>query len=434
MINKYYFNHMKKLGLTIVLILSTFPLLFSQVDSTLNSINLPYRDYVNMVLKNNLEYMAEKYNLDIAEAKIEAARIFQNPTISIDWAGNDEEKPLRGYSLSTEISKTFELGQKRKARINLAKSENAISQALLTDYLQNLQANATLNYLEALKQQYLFEVMRNSYQMMKRLSDADSLRLSLGSIKAIDATQSKIEAGVLLNDLFQFDADRKNSFLNLSTATSTYHADTLFFPVGKFENYERDFKLSKLVMTALNNRPDLLASESNVTYNQNAFTLTRKERITDIDLTVGTSNAYLNEDGFSPTSTEIFAGIEVPLKFSNFNKGELRIAQYQVAQARLSHQQIEIKIQNEVVQAYNQYIAMRQQAGNFNQGLLEQSEKVLKGKVFSYSRGETSLLEVLNAQRTYNDLQIAYFETLYNCYAALVELERAAAFWDIEIK
>jgi cobalt-zinc-cadmium efflux system outer membrane protein len=431
--NKKYFKGMIKFGLSIIFILSISQPLFSQTDSLISHINLSYKDYLKMVISGNLEYIAEKYNMNIADAKIESAKVFQNPYMSFDWSGNNEDKSINGYSFSTEISKTFELGQKRKARINLAKSESTLTNALLTDYLQHLQADATLDYLTALKQNYLFEVMLNSYQTMKKLSDADSIRLSLGSIKAIDATQSKIEAGVLLNDLFQIEADRKNSFLNLSTKTSTYHLDTMFFPVGKFDKYERHFVVNELLITALNNRADLLAAKSNITYNQNFLTLTKKERITDIDFKVGTSNTYLNNSVFSPAATEIYAGIVIPLKFSNFNKGEIKIAKFQIEQAELLYKQVEIKIQNEVMQAYNQYMSLCKQVENYNQGLLEQSKMVLSGKIYSYSRGETSLLEVLNAQRTYNDLQTSYYETLYNCYVALVELERAAGIWDIEL-
>ena len=58
---------------------------------------------------------------------------------------------------------------------------------------------------------------------------------------------------------------------------------------------------------------------------------------------------------------------------------------------------------------------------------------ILEKKIYSYKRGETSILEVLNAQRTYNDIQANFNETLYNCAVALVELERACGIWDIEI-
>jgi outer membrane protein TolC len=58
---------------------------------------------------------------------------------------------------------------------------------------------------------------------------------------------------------------------------------------------------------------------------------------------------------------------------------------------------------------------------------------VLNGKIYSYQRGETSLLEVLNAQRTFNEIQSAYYEALFNRAAALVNLEKSAGIWDINL-
>jgi len=69
--------------------------------------------------------------------------------------------------------------------------------------------------------------------------------------------------------------------------------------------------------------------------------------------------------------------------------------------------------------------------GPYARGMLEGAQNVRKGKIYSYDRGETSLLEVLNAQRTFNDIQQNYYETLFNRAVALVELEKAAGIWDI---
>ena len=133
-------------------------------------------------------------------------------------------------------------------------------------------------------------------------------------------------------------------------------------------------------------------------------------------------------------ATEIYAGISIPLPFSNFNKGEIKVAQYQIEQAELEYKQTELSIQNEVVAAYNSYNSLCKQVENFNKGLLEQAKTVLNGKIYSYNRGESSLLEVLNAQRTYNDLQISYYETLFSCYNALINLEKVCGFWDITLE
>ena len=59
---------------------------------------------------------------------------------------------------------------------------------------------------------------------------------------------------------------------------------------------------------------------------------------------------------------------------------------------------------------------------------------MVKGKIYSYDRGETSLLEVLNAQRTYDEVRTLYIETLYNSAASLVELETSAGIWDIAVE
>jgi len=432
--NKIQYNSKGISLMTFILInLSSVSLLFSQVDTSFNRTYLPYKDYMKMVIEGNLDYISEKYNVKIADAKIEAVKVFQNPSFAIDWSGDKEENSINGYSMSGEISKTFELGQKRKTRIDLAKSESQLSLALLNDFFRNLQADATLSYLYAIKQNYLFNVKLNSYNTMKELSIADSIRLTLGSIMVIDASQSKIEAGMLYNDLMQIDADRKSSFLNLSVQTSSFHNDTIYFPIGKLQKPLKFFVLSEMLTTALNNRADLIAAKNLITVNEKNLSFIRKERNPDIDFNIGTSNTYLNTGFPTPASTVIYSGIAIPLKFSNFNKGEIKIAQYQIEQSEFQYKQIEIKIQNEVIQAYNQYLSLFKQVENYDQGLLEQAAIVLKGKIYSYSRGETSLLEVLNAQRTYNDLQIAYYETLYNCYAALIELERTVGIWDIEL-
>lgn len=44
---------------------------------------------------------------------------------------------------------------------------------------------------------------------------------------------------------------------------------------------------------------------------------------------------------------------------------------------------------------------------------------------------ESSILEVLNAQRTYNDVRKDYYQALADNATALIELERKTGIWDI---
>jgi len=68
----------------------------------------------------------------------------------------------------------------------------------------------------------------------------------------------------------------------------------------------------------------------------------------------------------------------------------------------------------------------------YNSGLLRDAERVLEAKLYSYQRGDIPLLEVLEAQRTVNDVYLAYFDALADHAHSLVALEQAAGIWDIQ--
>jgi len=422
---------MKKLYIVISVLVLKLQIISAQTDIPFNHYDVNYKDYINLVRTNNLRYAAEKINISISEAAIEAAKIFQDPYFSIDLIQDMEGGSRIDNGFSSELTKTLDLGGERKARIDLTQSEKELTSALLADYFRNLQADATLFYLEGMKHKQLYMVSYDSYQTMKKLYEADSIRLRLGSIMQIDAIQSKLEAGILLNDLTHSMAEWKNSLTDISMMTGTTKKDTLYLPSSHLHNVKREFLLDSLIITALNNRADLQAAMFNKVVSQKALRLTKKERNTDVDLKIGYAGFYM-ADVVSPKAAALTAGIAIPLKFSSLNKGEITMAELKVQQAEELFKHAELQIRSEITQAWETYQNYCRQVQNFNDGLLENAENVRKGKIYSYQRGETSLLEVLNAQRTYNDIQTTYYETLYNQAAALIELEKAAGIWDID--
>jgi cobalt-zinc-cadmium efflux system outer membrane protein len=165
---------------------------------------------------------------------------------------------------------------------------------------------------------------------------------------------------------------------------------------------------------------------------QNNLRLAKANRMIDIGITVGGnySSEVRNEIAPAPAFKGVTAGISIPLKFSNANKGELRAAQLAVTQNEMQYQSVELQIASEVTQAYFKYQIACRQIEQFNAGLMYEAKMILEKKMYSYERGETDILELLNAQRTYNDVQMNYNETLYNCATALVELQRACGSWE----
>ena len=422
---------MKKIIIfSLVLLSISIQYIHAQVDTTINKQQLTLDQFLYLVSQNNLEYAAEKYNVNISEAAIELAKVFPNPYISFDWNEFRTGQSRTGYGFIPELGTSLELGGKRKARVDLADSQKELTQALLDDYFRNLRAEAAIIYLEAMQQDQLYKVKNNLYQTMRKLSEADSIRLFLGNIMETNAIQSKLEAGMLLNELLQKEADRRNSFSHLNLMAGMTNKDTLLYPVDTLHKVKRHFDLNNLILVAEQNRADLEAARYDKIVSSKATTLAKKERIMDLDLKIYNENEFAVPD-IGVYAWTINAGIAIPLQFSNHYKGDLKMAQFAEQQSEKRFSFVQLNIRIEITEAYQNYIFAEKQVENFQINLLNQSEKVLKGKIYSYQRGETSLLEVLNAQRTSNEIQTTYIETLFNYYGALVELEKTAGIWDI---
>ena len=408
-------------------------LCFGQVDTTFMKNRIGFSEYLSLVGKQNLSYTAEKFNVNIVEASIEMAKVFPDPAIYFGLFDNGDERMKMGYGASSALGYTIELGRKRRARIDFAKSQTELSRALLQNYFRNLRADATIGYLSAIKQKLFMEVLISSHTSMKGLARADSMRFKLGSFTEIDARQSKLEAGSMLNSLYREEGNWKATLLQLGMMLGLQKMDTLYLPAGDFSKFDRDFDLDALMIEAQNNRADLQAALRNKEVSQDALRLAKANRMIDLGLSFGASNTsyVINKIAPTPSFSAISAGITVPLKFSNKYMGQIKASEFSILQADVLYKQIELQIQTEVSTAFYNYQAAKKQVQQFNMGLLNEAKQVFEGKVYSYQRGETSLLEVLNAQRTYNETQLNYHQALYDYAAGLVELERATGIWDI---
>ena len=155
-----------------------------------------------------------------------------------------------------------------------------------------------------------------------------------------------------------------------------------------------------------------------ITYRE--YKLTRAERRPDIGVSVSYER---NWNGFLPPSRSATAGVSDPLTFSNINKGAVKAAKFRIAQSEIMERDMELQIQAEITQAWFNYEAEKKKIAQYKAGVLEDSQKVLDGMVYKYKRGETSILDVLVAQRTYNEVQQEYLETMKGYAASLVAIK-----------
>ncbi|MCD8029879.1 MAG: TolC family protein [Bacteroides sp.] len=378
-----------------------------------------YKEYIKAVEEGNLGYIAEKFNIPIAQAEVWAAGELPDPELEFEAADD-------AYSL--QLGYTLELGGKRYARRRLARSLAGQEQLAVTLYFQELRVEATDAFLEAILQKEILRFKRSSYAYMLQLSQSDSIRHRLGEITENDARQSRLEAASLLNEVYQQEAEYQAALVVLNQYMGKT-TEVLYEPQGDPGQTGLEYSLQDLLLIARDNRVELMMAMKNSEIAMNQLKLVKAERRLDLGIFVGYERAW---GGLRPTRDALKGGVAIPLKFSNLNKGAVRASRFEAEKSKVEYQDTELQLQAEVTQAYFYYLAMEKQLAQFRAGLLGDTRKLLDGVVYTYKRGETDILEVLITQRTYNEMQEQYLGTLKGYASSLIELQRVCGIWTLD--
>lgn len=412
------------------------PLLILLVSTSLRAQTLSLQTFLDQVKEHNIGYLAEKYNVDIAEANLQAARVFPDPELSLSYSNNQDPTLQMGQSYEGELSYAFSLGGLRKARIGVSQAEKALAEASLADYFQRLKAEASMAWYQALKQQRTADILKSSYEQTAQLAQSDSIRFALGEGTETDALQSQLEARMQYNDYLEAEAEYKNALVQLSLLMGKEQAsapqEILSVEEPKSRRNEEAAltahpELGPLLQEAETNRSDLLMAMHSHTLSEKNLRLVKASRAMELGLSLGMAHNTIvrNEIAPAPRHNSFTVGMSIPLKFSSRNKGEIHAAQAAIEQSEAELAAVRQQIRTEVVQAYNSYLAAQQVADSYTSQTLKNASTVLENKTYAYQQGEANLLEVLDAQRTYNEVAISYEEARCNVELAKVELERA---------
>ncbi|MPM61757.1 hypothetical protein SDC9_108617 [bioreactor metagenome] len=116
----------------------------------------------------------------------------------------------------------------------------------------------------------------------------------------------------------------------------------------------------------------------------------------------------------------------------NRNKGGISAAQSELKQSELRYIAAQNQVRNELIQAFNNFNHTTKKLNLFKAGLVKSAKDALDQKRGEYYRGEIHLIEVLDAQRSYDEILASFYSAIYDKSQALVALESAAGVWDIE--
>ena len=387
---------------------------------------LNFTQYMQRVMQNNITYKTAQLEVQAAQQDLVAAGKYSDPVLSAGYSNNSDWGIMMGQSASVELSKTLSLG-KRAARKQVAQHTLEAAQASLADYTQQLYANAADAFADALLARDLANIGREAWQHMQSLYESDSLRASSGDISPLDVLQSRLEATLALQDYRSKMAHYRNALSTLDLYMGSPVPGTLGVE-GELRSPVQQYPLQLLLDSAAQWRQDLVAAHHMADAAQSEVHSVRRERMPDIDLSLGAeySTRVRNEEAPAPEFIGYSLGLAIPLPVSTLNRGEVRASQIRAQQAEMETEYLRATIQMEVLQAFNNYETARQQVADYDSHLLEEARQVLEGKIFAYRHGETSLLEVITAQHTYNEIQQAYATALHDSMAAWIALRRSA--------
>ena len=395
--------------------------------------SLIYKAFIDSVMNNNQAYCAEKLNVPISEALYKASKAIQNPSLSATYGNNSDWNKQMGQSVELELSQPITFGV-IAARKQVAKNEAKIASTNLEDYLLNLKADATVSFIEALLARDLSQIAYQTYQNMQRLASGDSLRFVKGDISEYDMLQTRIEARIAQQDYLTAVATYNNGLVTLDLFAGNPTRGTKAIE-GQLANPRKDYTITELTDIALKHRPDLKSAQQSVSLAESQARLVKRERLPEVEVSLGMSinSEVRNEIAPAPKYTGYTAGISLPLPFSNTNKGNIKASQLSIQQSQLQAEALENQMVSEIMQALNNYHTAQRNAMTYTEELIHDAEKILQGRIYAYQRGETSLVEVMAAQETYNEVRKNYAEALSQCMTAWIELQKVTGLLDVEI-
>ena len=386
--------------------------------------SVTYDQFSRLVAEKNIGYLAQKYDIDKSEASLQAARVFNDPELSVTYGNNQDWDLQMGQSVEVGLSVNPDLAGVRRARIAVAGTENELTKASVAAYLTNLRFEAAQAWAEAWQLRESCAVLEKSLADLEQIAQSDSLRFSLGDISRADAMQSRLEAQTLKGALATMRADYVNALSTVSVFCGGQSIDDIS------GNLSSDFPVppeSEITSLAEINRADLKAAQLSKTLSENNLKLLRASRAFELGIDIGYSynKEVLNEIAPAPRFNGLSVGVTIPLKFSSFNKGEVHAAQADILQSEKYYEQACLQVRSEASQAYKSLVAAVSVRSQYTDSILEDTEDIMRARKTGYLKGESSLVELLSAQQTYFDVMQSYINACCNSFLCMARLEQA---------
>jgi len=379
---------------------------------------------IQMALQHNHNLLAARTTIQQSEAEETTANLRPNPSLFADWEYlplNRSGQNAQYLHDSTEgdlgLSYLIERGKKRQHRLQAAKDITAQTRSLVTDNERGLTFNTASLFVNVQLAESTLELADKDLKSFQKTVDLSQLRYDKGAISEDDYLKIKLQ-------LLQFEADYQQAELAKVQALSDlrqllgYESVSPDYDVaGPFDYHPLKGNLEDFQLKALQNRPDLRAAQQGVTAATSQYELQRA--IGKQDVTVQGNYSHVN--GINAAS---FYG-SIPLPIFNRNQGEIARTRFAITQAQEQEKATNGQALTDVRDAYEGLRVSDRIVLLYRSGYLDVAQKDRDIAEYAYQRGAVSLLDFLDAERSYRATQLAYRQALASYLLALEQLRQA---------
>lgn len=397
---------------------------------------LDLASYLADVVAGNWDLAAARTGIAVADAQIGIAKTFPDPVLT----GGLQQVDVTGQPNPTgtmlALSLPVQIGGQRGSRIDVATTGKQAAEADANDAQRTLRATAKNAYVDALHARLVLDRKKRTQASVERIVAVNEVRLQAGDVAQTAFIQSRIEAAQFQAQVLAADGDvraRDLALVVLLGKNAPSPPPPLELSGDLAASAQKSFMADALVADALAKRPDLIAAKRRVDQAKNAISLARSNRVPDVTFSAFWQHNFpLAGATPLPSSDWLGATLSIPIPFSLAYRGALDEAIATQVQTDQTTKSLALRIETEVRQALVAYDAAAARVKVYVAGgVLSDADALLEKSFYNYQRGGSNFVEVLVAQRTVNDVYLAYYDAIADAAHALVALEQAAASDDL---
>ncbi|WP_246228564.1 TolC family protein [Paraflavitalea devenefica] len=368
-----------------------------------DTLRITLQEAEQQFLQNNLSLLAAKYDMSIAQAQIIQAKLYNNPTLSVNGnIYNPDQHKVFDISNKTgqydiQLQQLIILAGKRNKQIKLTTTNASIAEYNFYDLLRTLRFSLRSNYYGMLHLQQSRSAYALQINTLQQLSNAYGELQAKGVVTLKDAVRIKS----LLYTLQAEQANLQNQLNDLEAALQLLLRDNKHYyqptdTAGTTENLQA-YPLQALVDSAYHNRYDLKVADAQTVYSQQNYQLQKALRTPDVTL-----GAEFDKRGsFVTNATFLSAAIDLP--FFNRNQGNIKAAKTQVDQSKVQYTQQQLTVENDVQKAYMKALNTDRMLRSFDPTFREEFNKLLQGITENFQKKNISLLEFTDFYESWKD-------------------------------